>query len=149
MHRRIVVVVVDVDVTVVVVVDVDVTVVVVLEIVVVVHVHESHNTGQCCRIILPAKLFKVQEESKYGSSRPHSSGSPIPLHNPVVVVVVAVTVVVVVEATQASQAMGQRGGRPGNASHCADVTPSQSGDGSGMRLGSAPLHRSHIVPDHG
>lgn len=84
---------------------------------------------------------------------PHSSGSPAPLHNCVVVVVVpvmvvVVKVVVVVEATQESQAIGQRERRSGNAWHCADVTPLQSCTGSVMRCGFAPLQSSQSMPDH-
>ena len=68
----------------------------------------------------------------------------------VVVMVVVVMVVVVVDATHESHAIGQIDLRAGNCSHwLGDVTSSQSGDGSGVRSGSTPLHRSHTVPDHG
>lgn len=149
------VVVVDVDVVSV----VDVAVVLVVEVVVVVvvvvvQVQESQRTGQCRLICVPKKLSRVQAERRYGSSRPHSSGSPSPLHTSVVVVVVpvvvvAVMVVVVVDATQWSQAIGQRAMRPGRVLHCVGVTPSQSGVGSGVPLGSAPLQSSQSVPDQG
>lgn len=52
--------------------------------------HESQRTGQCRLICVPAKLLRVQPDARYGLLRPHSSGSPAPLHTPVVVVVVAV-----------------------------------------------------------
>lgn len=95
----------------------------------------------------------------YGSSCPHSSGSPTPLHNPVVVVVVAdvvvaevvvdVIVVVVVDAMHESHAIGQSAMRAGNAWHCDAVTPLQSGVGSKVRFGFAPLQSSQSGPDHG
>lgn len=105
-------------VVVVLVVVVDVAVVVV---VVEVQVHESHITGQCCRICFPAKLSKLQEASMYRSLRPHSFGSPTPLHALVVVevvvvdVVATVRVVVELEPMQTPQVTGQSWGRPGNA----------------------------------
>lgn len=64
--------------------------------------HESQRTGQCRLICVPAKLLRVQPDARYGLLRPHSSGSPAPLHTPVVVVVVAV-----VDAKQESHPIGQ------------------------------------------
>ena len=61
--------------------------------------------------------------------------------------VVVVMVVVVVDATHASHAIGQIDLRAGNCSHwLGDVTSSQSGDGSGVRSGDAPLQSSQSVP---
>ena len=72
------------------------------------------------------------------------------MHRAVVVEVVVVMVVVVVDATHASHAIGQIDLRAGNCSHwLGDVTSSQSGDGSGVRSGFAPLQSSQSVPDHG
>lgn len=76
-----VVVVVDVAVVVVDVVDVvmvvvELVVVVIVVVVLDVVIHASHNAGQYCRIWFPAKLSRLQEADVYGSSCPHSSGSP-------------------------------------------------------------------------
>lgn len=133
---------------------VEVSVAVVVKVVVtvaIVKVHELHSTGQCPRTCFPAALPRLQKADVYGSSCPHSSGSPAPLHNPVVVVAVAVVVVVVavvvvVDATQESHAIGQSERRSGIISHSAGVMPLQSPAGSGLRR--TPLHPSQSFPLH-
>jgi len=130
---------------------VDEAVVKVVEVVAIVKVHESHSTGHSPRTSSPTKLPRLQEADVYGASCPHSSGSPTPLHNPVVVVAVAVVVVVVrdvvvVDATQESHVIGQSERRSGMVLHCVDVMPSQPFVGSGVRC--TPLHPPQSLPLH-
>lgn len=147
-------------VVIVVVVDVYVTVVVVVVVMVDdVVMQVPHMFRHRSRTCTPTALLSWQEATVYRVSCPHSLGSGVPLHKPVVVdvvpvvvvavVVVAVVVVAVVEAVQESHAIGQRARRSGIAWHCADVTPLQSWAGSGVRVGSAPLQSSQLGPDQG
>ena len=60
-----------------------------------------HNTGQFDRTRFPTNVSSLHAATVCVPSRPHSWGSPLPLHDPVVVVlVVLVSVAVVVDVVE-------------------------------------------------
>lgn len=96
---------------------VDVPVIVVVDVVV---MHVPHKVRHRSRTFRPTALPSWHEAATNGSSWPHSAGSAMPWHSPVVVevvavVVVVVTVVVVVDAMHELHATGQSARRSANA----------------------------------